>query len=231
MIEHPPSYRLDALAIGDADTAAAEHVATCETCATYVGNLASEAEAAAPSQAEEDAFMARLHAKSEAVARPLRAPSRMRALPYATLVLAAAAAVFLYFRAAPEANVAQEQSDSPTAVRFKGGVQLAVVRERNGMQERFTDVALIQSGDLLRAEIATDQEGPFEIGILQTDGAYMPLLAPTALTLGAHFSDRAAKVDAHPVGGWVIAGHPNAVKHARETKDFARVRVIPIRVQ
>lgn len=231
MIEHPASYRLDALVAGDADVTTSEHVASCAACTTYVEALAAELRASAPSEAETDAFMAGLLTKPDAAVVPLRPRSPARLVPYATVLLAAAAAVFLYVRSAPAPGTPQEEHDSPTAVRFKGGVQLAVVRERDGVQDRFTDVALIRAGDRLRAEIATDQDGPFEIGILQTDGAYLPLLTPTALSLGTHFSDRAAKVDEHPLGGWVIAGHPDAVKHARETKDLARVRVIPIRVQ
>ena len=237
MTIHPASYKLDALAAGSTDDATLVHVQECAQCTDYVEKLTAEIAAATSGAAEEDAFMAKLDALNSLDARSASetvkvAPARVvRMIPYATAVVALAAALFLYVRAVPRVATQSEDLDSPSAVRFKGGMQLAIVRDRNGVQERFTDVAFIQAGDRIRAEIATDQEGPLEVGILQADGTYLPLLAPTALPLGTHFSDRAARVDEHPSAGWVIAGHPDAVKHARESKDLARVRVIPIRVQ
>lgn len=235
MTIHPASYRLDALLLGTSDAETSAHVSECAECTEYLAKLESAMHASSPENeaADTDAFMAKLAKRGSepqpGTVRRLRAIPR--ALPYASVIVALAAAIFLYVRAVPHVANPPEEVDGPNAVRFKGGMQLAVVRDRNGVQERFTDVALIQSGDRLRAEIATDHEGPIEIGILQTDGAYLPLLAPTALPLGTHFSDRAAKVDDHASPGWVIAGHPDEVKRARETKDLSRVRVIPIRVQ
>lgn len=245
MTIHPPSYRLDAMLFGAPDAETSHHVAECAECTEYLAKLEREMRANTTGDEAErardaDAFMQKLAARATTespegdvkVVRLQPRPRVRRALPYASVVVALAAAIFLYVRGTPRvAPNASEESESPTAVRFKGGMQLAVVRDRNGVQERFTDVTLIQPGDRLRAEIATDHEGPLEIGILQTDGAYLPLLTPTALPLGTHFSDRAAKVDEHASPGWVIAGHPDEVKRARESKDLSRVRVIPIQVQ
>lgn len=233
MNEHPPSYRLDAMALPGTHAHREEdlsHVAACEACTLYVNNLRAAMLADANAAVSEDAFMAKLAAAEKKDQRPIPRPTVVRLVPYATALLAAAA-VFLYIRATPSPRPDVAEPIATDQVRFKGGMQLAVVRERDGVQERFTDVALIRTGDRLRAEVATDHEGPLEIGILQNDGAYLPLLAPTALPLGAHFSDRAAKVDDHPAPGWLLAGHPDAVKHARETRDLTKVHVIPIRVQ
>ena len=112
--------------------------------------------------------------------------------------------------------------------RFKGGIGLAVVRERSGAQERVAGAVRVRPGDRLRIEVSLDQEQPIVAGILDADGTWAPLLVPTTLEAGTHFSDQAARFDASFTEGWVIAGPPDDVARARTTRDLHGVTVVPV---
>jgi hypothetical protein len=107
--------------------------------------------------------------------------------------------------------------------RFKGGYVVAVVRERDGHQDRLSGPLVVRANDRLRVEVDVDRDTPIVAGLLGRDGAWTPLLTPAWLSPGAHFSERAARFDEAPVDAVLLVGSPDDVAHARQTRDFASV--------
>ncbi len=221
MSPHPASYKLEGHAAGDHDPEVARHLAECEPCNRYVERSIAFA------LADESPFPLGGAMESRAGgARPGRAGGRVLRIAFALAPLAAAAAIALFVRhPSPEPGATGPEV---YAARFKGGIQLAVVRERAGHQERMAASVPIRASDRLRVEIAVDRERPVTVGVLANDGSWVMLLAPTLLGPGTHLSDRAASVDEHPTDGVILAGEPEAVEKARATRLFSEVAVVPI---
>jgi len=222
MSAHPASYALDGHAAGDHDPEVAAHMATCEVCRSYV-----ERSIAAARDAPASAALARVLAAQ--VAAPPR-KARIVRIAYALAPLAAAAVLVLLLRH-PAPTPPATSSSSPSvagSVQFKGGLQIAIVRERGTDQERFASVVAVRPGDRFRVEVSLDRERPVTAGVLASDGSWLTVLAPALLTSGTHLSERAAAVDDHPIDGVVIAGAPADVERARATRDFTGVTVLAI---
>jgi hypothetical protein len=107
--------------------------------------------------------------------------------------------------------------------RFKGGLVVAVVRERGGRQERLAGPFQVRAGDRVRVEVSTDREGPLVAGLLTDEGEWVTLLAPIALEAGTHYSELAARFDESPTRATLLVGDPEEVGRARASRDFARV--------
>jgi hypothetical protein len=197
---HPSAYQLEGHAAGDHDAEVEKHLSECAACKEYVSKLRA---AAAPPRRDR---------------RPL--------LFLPALAAAAGIALFFFLRKPVETPVAPIASET----RFKGAVQLAVIRERDGRQERLTSDLRIKAGDRLRVEIGVDGSRPVAAGILGKDGSWLVLLAPAMLEAGTHFSERSAKVDERPTEGWILAGDPEAVERARMSRAWEGVTVLPIAV-
>lgn len=230
--KHPAAHRLDAVAAGDSDAGVTAHLAACEACAAYVSRLQAGA-AQFRSGQDARAFVARVRARGASAQRARR---WSRVAWIATPVLAAAAAVGLYVRTAahdpapPSATrpvPTVTETPRPTGPqperRFKGGLVVAVVRERGGRQERLTGPLTVADGDRIRVEVSTDHDGPLSAGLLSDDGQWVPLLSPAALEAGTHYSELAARFDDTPTNATLLAGEPEAVDRARRTGDFAGV--------
>ena len=115
-------------------------------------------------------------------------------------------------------------STGPAAeLRFKGGLVVAVVRERGGRQERLAGPFQVRAGDRVRVEVSTDREGPLAAGLLTDEGEWVTLLAPVALEAGTHYSELAARFDESPTRATLLVGDPEEVGRARASRDFARV--------
>jgi hypothetical protein len=223
---HPPAHRLDAIAAGDLDPGASAHVESCEACTRYVGQLRAQA---ARFHAGNDAraFVARAEARIEV--QPAR--SRVARVAWAMApVVAAAALLLLLVRARPQesapAPAASEQAgpaSGPREARFKGGLVVVVVREREGIQERFSGPLQVRAGDRLRVEVSTDHDGALAAGLLTDEGEWVQLLASSALEAGTHYSELAARFDDSPTRATLVAGDPAAVDRARRTRDFGGV--------
>jgi hypothetical protein len=227
MSEHPDSARLEEMAAGNADAETAAHVNECAACAAYVTSLATQAKAFA---AREDAaaFMAKVVAKSRALPQaPSRASAKWGRVMWIAAPLAAAAALLLLVRS-PAHDGDRDREPSATSARFKGGVELAVVRERDGHQDRAAGEVRVRRGDRLRLEVSLDEERPIAAGILEIDGTWTPLFVPTVLEAGVHFSPEAARWSDDPKSGWILAGAPEEVDRARASKDFTKVSVLRI---
>lgn len=158
-----------------------------------------------------------------AVAQVRRLDTALRVLPF----LAMAAGVLLWMRlsggmteahplSAPPATTSRTSADT-TGTAFKGGTQLAVIRERNGVQKRFTGEVPVRNGDRLRIEVALDHSANILGGVLAEDGTFLDLLREGERGTGTFYSEEAARFDDAPTRGYVIVGTRDAVVHARAT--------------
>src|SRR4051812_670951 len=127
--EHPAAPRLDALAAGDEDSGATEHIAVCEACARYVRELAAGAESFRAT-ADGSVFVAQVQRRMVD-----RRRVRSRDVVVWLAPLAVAAAGLLFVRARPtDVMPGGELTTSVATSRFKGAWSVAVIRERGGQQ-------------------------------------------------------------------------------------------------
>jgi hypothetical protein len=110
---------------------------------------------------------------------------------------------------------------------FKGGMQIAVVRERGGQQARFSSTVPVRPGDRLRVEVALDHEQAILGAVLADDGSYLELMPQAVRGPGTHFSERSAKIDAAPTQGTILIGSPEAVARARNARDAHAAKDLP----
>ena len=111
---------------------------------------------------------------------------------------------------------------------FKGGVQIAVIRERAGQQSRFTGTVAVKPGDRLRVEVALDREQAILAAVMGDDASWLELMTEGARRPGTHFSERSARVDGTPLRGTILVGWPDAVARARSTRRFDEVASIRV---
>jgi hypothetical protein len=224
---HPAAIRLEALAADDVEAATAAHVEGCEACAAHVAKLK---EGAGAFRARVDAVaFARAIAARESATRPSRV---VGAIGFIAPALAVAAAALLWLHGGPEAVVAPPgltttaaPSDAPSAdgARFKGGLTVAVVRERGGAQERVAGPFEVRPGDRIRVEIGVDREEAITAGLLADDGTWTVLAAPATLAAGTHYSELAARFDDSPTQAFLLVGSPVDVARARSVGRFDEV--------
>ena len=247
MSDHPPAFLLDGHTAGDRDAGVEAHLATCEACRAYVEALSGDA-SKSPKVSENDAsaWIAKLEQRAEAgphaepdpraPTAPVRDASvlawRRRAARAAWIAtpLLAAAAVLLVVRGREMTDEKPYAGalDDPQDTRFKGYVQLAIIRDRNGEQARVSQRVTVLPGDRLRVEVGVDGEQPIVVGMLGNDGTWIVLLAPALLEAGAYLSERAVRFDDAPTEGVILAGHPDAVERARMSRNFDGVTVVPV---
>jgi anti-sigma factor RsiW len=230
---HPPAFALDGTIAGDADAEVAAHVESCKECQSYVEAL-SRAARAFTQRTEHDvgAFVARVATRAAAKdARPGVVPFRRRfarAAWIATPLVAAAALVLLIRRGDAPRHEPVASGSALVETRFKGALQLSVIRDRAGVQEKVSGEVRVRAGDRLRVDVAIDAEQPIVAGLLGNDGTWNLLLAPTLLEAGTHLSERAARFDDAPTEGVILAGPPPAVEAARVTRRFDGVAVLAV---
>jgi hypothetical protein len=253
---HPSSIDLEAFAVGEPLPAAfAGHVEGCAECAAFVAELHALV-SAGPSRAEAEDVVSRaaLRAALDASAAPEAAndvtPSReerkKRLWLVATSVLAplaAAAAILFLVRSEPLSvspppavptvtRIQMAPLSSAPAVepdtQFKGGRQVAVVRERAGDQARFSGSVAVRPGDRIRVEVALDHEQAILGAVLGDDGSYLELMPDAVRGPGTHFSEKSAKFDASPTHGTIIVGSREAVARARATRQLDGVATVRI---
>jgi hypothetical protein len=230
---HPNAIDLEAFACGDALADIAAHLHACEACLAYV-TRAKELSGNPPPA---------LPLQRALAAKKKRAPAPW--LAFAAPALAAAAAAVIFFRSgvqvnpppaptaetvakAVEAPVSSPSSPSEPETRFKGGLQLAVVRARGNAQERFLDSVPVRAGDRLRVEVALDRTQAIIAAVLGDDGSYIELMTEGARDAGTHFSEQSVRIDQHPLSGVILLGAPDDVRRARATHDFSRVKTLHI---
>ena len=236
-MSHPNALALEGHALGDAEASVAEHLAACEACRAYVARVQGVMEDAAPVVPRFEAREAEVVALPE---RPRSAggPGRFRGAAPIVVLFAAAAIVLLATAPKPLASapaapaeptvdrLLMAQNDPPPedpATRFKGGLSLAVVRERGADQARFTGSVRVRSGDRLRLEVALDRSEAILAGVLGEDGSWLEVMAEGPRAAGTHLAERSARVDATPTRGVFVVGRPEDVARARELGDPKRV--------
>jgi hypothetical protein len=241
--EHPAPARLEALAAGDEDASARQHVASCAACGEYVAVLQRQALAFAQ-RPDAEGPLRRAIAKAEEHPhegaekeahgpRPRRAPDHVLVVLAAPLVAAAAVLVLVLGRAHPIPTDPRPPTalapqpfppgEGPPAsdMRFKGALSVAAIRDRGGHQERLAGPFGVRAGDAVRIEVSVDHEGPITAGLLTDDGTWVVLLAPALLAKGTHDSEQSARFDATPTRAVLLVGDPAAVQRARQTRDFS----------
>ena len=228
--QHPASLDLEAFACGEQNDSVAEHIASCDACKAFTSDL----EAAQRAFAEETDVDAVIEAavsaagKHDAPIRPIRPmTAALRILPF----IAMAAGVLLWMRmsattpdlrgptppttAATNGATTSPANENTTGTAFKGGTQLAVIRERDGVQKRFTTEVSVRKGDRLRIEVALDRSSNIIAGVLADDGTFLDLLHEGQRGTGTFYSEEAARFDDSPTRGYVIVGTADAVAKAR----------------
>jgi hypothetical protein len=126
---------------------------------------------------------------------------------------------------------AGEPSASEPDTQFKGSMAIAIVRERGGNQTRFSSSARtvrVRPGDRIRVEVALDREQAILGAVLADDGSYVELMPQGVRGPGTHFSEKSAKIDAAPTRGTILIGSPEAVAHARATKQLDGVATLRV---
>lgn len=252
---HPSSLLLESFAVGEPLAPAhAAHVEACAACAAFVEQLRGvmaggpSAEVAERAVAKALADVDAPRASHDQVARARQ--RKLWRLGSAVIApLAAAAAIVLLTRGGPQAvatGTAATASGAPSPTelaatafvptgepetQFKGGTQLAVVRERGGKQERFSSTVRVRPGDRLRLEVALDHEQAILGAVLADDGSYLELMPLGTRGPGTHFSERSAKIDAAPTRGILLVGTPDAVARARATKQLEGVGTIRVEME
>ena len=230
MSDHPPSYLLEQLAAGEHDEETARHVAQCDACRAYVERLREAAAEFAKHEPTADEFANQVAAKTRSTSTSIRVVGGALAL------VAAAALIFFILRpasepAGPLAMNSAVETSAPAPVRFKGAPQLAVIRLREGGQERLSAEAGVRPWDRLRVEVSVDALGQIEVGVLSEQNEWVTLLPATMLEPGTHLTPQAVRFDGAPSAGWIIAGPPEAVAQARKTKIFEGVAIMPLHLE
>jgi hypothetical protein len=111
---------------------------------------------------------------------------------------------------------------------FKGGPQVAIVRERDGEQARFSRAVRVRPGDRIRVEVALDREQAILGAVLGEDGTYLELMPDAVRGPGTHFSEKSAKFDSTEMRGTILVGTAVAVARARATKSFEGVTAVRV---
>lgn len=207
------------------------------------------ARAAARAADPEESTRPRAAAEPSTTSRAREAARRLWLMKASTVAvpLAAAAVLLVVLRSpatkealvsAPYTSSSSFTSESPTATlepaapdpetTFKGGVHIAVIRERAGRQERFTGSVEVKPGDRLRVEVALDREQAILAAVMGDDASWLELMVEGSRRPGTHFSERSARVDASPMRGTILVGSPEAVARARATRRFHDVSSIRI---
>lgn len=239
-MSHPNALALEGHALGEVEASVTEHLAACEACRAYVARVRGVMEEASP-------VVPRFEAEVVALADRRSAPEETTRLRGAAplLVLFAAAAAVLLATAGPRPGsptpVASAPVAPPTApptataerllmarnepsaeepsTRFKGGLSLAVVRERGADQARFVGSVRVRSGDRLRLEVALDRSEAILGGVLGEDGSWLEVIPEGTRPAGTHLAERSARVDATPSRGVFLVGRPEDVARARALGD------------
>lgn len=189
-MSHPSSLDLEAFACGEENAPVAAHLEACDACRAFVEELGA--------------------LPAPALAPPAKRRSRWNVGAIA-LPLAAAAALVLLLRSPKKEGVvvppvATAASTEEPATSFKGLRQVAVIRERDGEQRRFTGKVPVREGDRLRVEVAIDREQAILAAVVSDDGSTLELMPAAVRAPGTHYSEKSARVSGPPMGGKIVVG-------------------------
>ena len=135
------------------------------------------------------------------------------------VLAACAVALFVYTNRGPvgPALTTSPNELSGDALRMKGrSIQVAVIRNRKGVQSRHTNHVTVHPGDALRVQVTVQKKQDLTIGIVDKTGGWLPLQTGHRFDPGIHFVHQdAIQIDSRITRGRVIAGPPRAVETAR----------------
>lgn len=221
---HPPAPELDLAVLGEGSAATMAHVESCASCKEYIASVSAEL-----AREEMPALPALTTRTPKSNATPIR-----RLMWIAAAALPAAAIVFFVLRTLTlkPGPVASAPPASTEPMRFKGGVTMTSIVDRNGAQERVSGDVRLGASQRMRLEVSLDRAGPVTVAFLGDDGSHLVLLAPTWLEPGTHLTEDALGFDRNGGSGTVVCGPPEAVLRAQETQDVSgllslRVRYAP----
>ncbi len=189
-MSHPSSLDLEAFACGEENASVAAHLDACGACRAFVEELGG-------------------------LPAPVLAPPAKRRSPWnvgaIALPLAAAAALVFLLRSPKKDGevappIATAASTEEPATSFKGLRQVAVIRERDGEQRRFTGKVPVREGDRLRVEVAIDREQAILAAVVSDDGSTLELMPSAVRAPGTHYSEKSARVSGPPMGGKIVVG-------------------------
>jgi hypothetical protein len=235
-MKHPGIESLEAFAAGIRDTAVEAHLAACESCRAKHAEL-TQGLAEFRANTNVESFLDAVERAAERPAGSAPSTSNVTALRKRqwagtiTVLVAVAAALILWIRVGSEPVAS---GPTPTvALAFKGApLQLAVVRERDGKQERFAGSSLeVRPGDRIRAEITSESPQPIAVAVSNAQGERWDLLMPTILDGGTVFSPEAIRFDHEVFDGVLIAGSPENVADAIRNKRYDQVQVVRLRTK
>jgi hypothetical protein len=148
------------------------------------------------------------------------------------LAVAAAAALWIGLIKGPSRvpSLGVPSADS-AEMRLKGALGLAVIRERDGQQERFTGTVSVRPFDRLRAAVQVGIAIPLSVAFIGEDGTFIDLLSSGRAEPGEHYSETAIHMDEHPTAGRIVAGTSDAVERARREGRFEAVTVLRVEVE
>lgn len=228
MNEHPSSIALEAFACGERSEAVRTHLETCGDCRSFVERVAQQSASFADDARGIDDVLQRATASVAENVVPIarkKVDKRLALLP----IVAVAAGVLLWLRVgsgpapvtlADNSTVTNAGDSVPgePETSFKGGLLVAVVRERDGDQRRFVSKVGIRGGDRLRIEVALDRSATILAGVLGEDGAFLDLMPEGVRAAGTHFSEQAAHFDSEPTRGWILVGPADAIARSKAAR-------------
>jgi hypothetical protein len=194
-----------------------------------VDSVAKGAEAFARNEAARaDSFVQAVRRRERATIRPRLVWSGGIA---SALALAAGVILFAHSRSVRTdgEGIGRDDLSSQGPVRFKGGMQTAIIVEHGGVQSRETGALTLEPGDRIRLEIALDHDARIAAGVLAEDGEWAWLQAPALFTGGTHYSEHSITFDHDVASGWVLVGTEDAVERARKSRNLHEVTAIRIR--
>lgn len=217
---HPPSFLLDAFHVGETSREVTDHLPGCDRCRAYLAELDDA----------KDAFLVRRD--PAAFVRELRAQADTRTsswwrwrprLAVPAVVIAGTVAVVLVMRPAAERASSTVAADDD--LRAKGPVGASVIRDRAGVQSRHAGTLAVRPGDRLRVELTVPSHRRLAAGVLASDGAWLPLLAPVDAAIGVTVLPSFA-IDSAPTAGRLIYGAPESIARVRRGESAPDVGVV-----
>ncbi len=220
MREHPTPLDLERAASGETMPEVVAHLETCEPCMAHVGTLREGVRAFIP----EHDFVKNLRARQAQSTEPARGTLAATKRPllagrrWAAVVgpLAMAAGVIFYVYSSGDPGRARgPEAGAEEDGRLKGGLGLAVIRDRAGVQDRFTSTCQLAPGDRVRLEVVTDRPRTLVTGVLSFKGEWIELDPPRALARGTHLTTTALRVDPDGLAGYAVVGELEAVERGK----------------
>ena len=202
---HPAAYVIEEWHAGERSPTWSAHIEACPSCQERLDALAAEREEFLAREEPAD-YVRRVRRRVE-VGRAARPRWWRWAAP-----LGAALAVALVIVVLRPWGAAAPDVAPPAGTTLKGGsVQVAVVRERAGVQTRHAEgMVQVWAGDRIRVELTVAEELVLTVGVLE-GGQLAPLAAERRFSPGTHHLEPALRVGDPVQHAEILVGPHEAV--------------------